>query len=119
MTTYTVFDDDFEEHAPHFHLTLEAAFAWVMGSCGYQHRFERRATGYVLSVWDLDYPENEPREELSTLAANAEARHELMLRALDGRFQGKMALPDDEFQVRLREALAHFAREAVESRILQ
>jgi len=115
MTTYTVFDNDFEEHAPHSHLTLEAAFAWVMGSCGYQHRFERRTTSYVLSVWDLDRPDMEPREELSTFADNVEARRELMLRSLDGRFKGKMALLDDEFQVRLHKALAHLDREADEA----
>ena len=106
MTTYTAFDDEFEEHAPQLGLSLEGAFQWVMGSCGYDYRFERRGDGYVLSVWDLDYPNAELMEETSTLADNADAMRELMLRSVDGRFQAKMALPDDEFRARLREARA-------------
>jgi len=116
MTTYTVFTDEFEEHACHSGLTLEQAFALVLDQCNFDHAFERRADGYVLTVSDRKYPELDHREIVSTIADELGARRDLMLQAMDGRFKAQMALPDAEFQVRLREALAFLDGETERAR---
>ena len=101
MPLYTVFDDEFEEFAPHQGLSLQGAFQWVMKSCGFEYRFERRGPEYVLIASEMDHPEAEPHELTSSLANDLEARRELMEQAIDGRFKAKMALPDQEFKLRV------------------
>lgn len=103
MTRYTVFEDDGEEFvaSDHVGLSLQGAFQWVMGRCGYDYRFERRGSEYVLVAWDMDHPEMEPHETNSTLVNYIlEAKREIMIKAIDGRFKAIMALPDNEFRVR-------------------
>ncbi len=101
MPLYTVFDDEFEEFAAQQGLTLQGAFHWVMKSCGFDYRFERRGADYVLIASDMDHPEIEPHELRTSLANDLEARRELMAQAIDGRFKAKMALSDQEFKRRV------------------
>ena len=103
MTRYTVFEDDGEEFVQPEHrgLSLQGAFQWIMGHCGFDYRFERRGSDYLLTAWDLNNPEAEPHELVSPLANILDAKRELMERAIDGRFKAHIALPDAEFQQRL------------------
>ncbi len=103
-TTYTVYLRGFEGTGSQSGLSLTNAFRKVLSLASYSHEFEQRGTEYILLLSRRDGPSCSIQ---SAAPIESDAKHEVMLKAVDGRLSGFSAVPDDAFlEVRRHAAMA-------------
>jgi hypothetical protein len=98
---YVVFAEELEDAADaksHIVQTLEQAFAQIACRCGYNYHFEQEQDGWKLVITDVERPDCSPEPVYSTCIKPRDAKHDLIVQAVDGRLKGHVAIGYDEFE---------------------
>ena len=111
---FVVFADEFEEFVDlgrSTYLALEQAFAQVCCRAGFNYHFEQEPEGWRLVLTDGERPECSPDPITTDFAKSADAKHDLMRQAVDGRLKGFIALPLRDFEQQRAQAMKALAAE--------
>jgi hypothetical protein len=106
---YVVIAEEFEEFvdpALNTVQTLEQAFAQIVCRCGYAYHFEPGNDCWRLVLTDVESPSHSPDPITSDFKKIADAKHDLMAQAVDGRLKGYIAMLAADFERRKAEVIA-------------
>jgi hypothetical protein len=106
---YVVLSDEFGDQPDPASVgmaTLEQAFALIVCRCGYAYHFEPTDECWRLVLTDIERPSHSPDPVISTYKKIADAKHDLLAQAVDGRLKGYVALPSAEFERRRGDVMA-------------
>ena len=74
--------------------------------CGYAYHFEPGDDCWRLVLTDVECPSHSPDPIISTYKKLADAKHDLIAQAVDGRLKGYMAVRSADLERRRAEAVA-------------
>jgi hypothetical protein len=80
--------------------TLEQAFLRIAERCGYTYYFGQESEGWKMVLTDTARPDCSPEPILSDYKKPRDAKHDLMMQAVDGRLRGHVAISLEEFMAR-------------------
>ena len=84
--------------------TLEQAFAQIVCRCGLAYHFAPTDRGgWILELVDVAEPSRNPDPVYSSYKRMADAQHDLMSQAVDGRLRGHVVVELEEFRRRFIE----------------
>jgi hypothetical protein len=98
---YVVFAEELEGVADlkaHTVGSLEQAFAQIIARCGLTYCFMPEGEGWKLVFTDPARPDCSPEPVVTDYRKPRDARHDLMLQAVDGRLKGHVAISATDFR---------------------